>query len=191
MNDPIRTFSPEEDKRLVLNLLAISKQIHTGVLKTRVADIRLLCDLHQSLFTGVRSHAGQHRRENWGSEHLVFGPNRSSHRSEVESKLRAVFEDLQKTIFRGDAHFDAPNYEEFALHSAVLTHTKVVEIHPFEDGNGRTSRLLMNWILVRLGLRPIALESEKQAYNAMLNHYFRTRDIQPLLDLCLRLYTLE
>ena len=31
---------------------------------------------------------------------------------------------------------------------ACLIHAQFVEIHPFEDGNGRTGRALMNWILM-------------------------------------------
>ena len=46
----------------------------------------------------------------------------------------------------------------------------------------------MNWILVRLGLRPIAIETPKQEYHDSLNHYYRSQDIQPLLDLSLSLY---
>lgn len=34
---------------------------------------------------------------------------------------------------------------------AGLMHAKFVEIHPFEDGNGRTGRALMNWVLMRAG----------------------------------------
>jgi Fic family protein len=34
---------------------------------------------------------------------------------------------------------------------ATFTHRKLVDIHPFTDGNGRTARLLMNLILVRHG----------------------------------------
>ena len=34
---------------------------------------------------------------------------------------------------------------------ACLTHAQFVEIHPFEDGNGRTGRALMNWILMQAG----------------------------------------
>jgi Fic family protein len=191
MNDPTRTYSFDEEKTLALNLLAVARQIHMGMWKTRQANVFLLCELHQALFKGVRGHAGRYRREDWGSEHLVFGPNRSRHRSDVEIELQAVLADLQKTILQCEAHLDAPNFEEVALRAAVVAHAKVVQIHPFEDGNGRASRLLMNWVLVRLGLRPIAFESEKQAYNTMLNHYFATREIQPLVDLCLRLYPLE
>ena len=34
---------------------------------------------------------------------------------------------------------------------ACLIHARFVEIHPFEDGNGRTGRTLMNWILMQAG----------------------------------------
>lgn len=32
---------------------------------------------------------------------------------------------------------------------ACLMHAQFVEIHPFEDGNGRTGRTLMNWVLMQ------------------------------------------
>jgi Fic family protein len=63
----------------------------------------------------------------------------------------------------------------------------VVRIHPFLDGNGRSSRLLMNAVLVGLGLSPIAVESVKQEYNEALNRYFRSKDLQTLIDLMLQL----
>ena len=34
---------------------------------------------------------------------------------------------------------------------ACLIHAQFVEVHPFEDGNGRTGRALMNWVLMRAG----------------------------------------
>ena len=38
--------------------------------------------------------------------------------------------------------------EEHPVHIAALAHLKLVTIHPFVDGNGRTARLLMNLILL-------------------------------------------
>ena len=34
---------------------------------------------------------------------------------------------------------------------AALAHYKLVFIHPFSDGNGRTARLLMNFLLMQVG----------------------------------------
>ena len=44
--------------------------------------------------------------------------------------------------------------------TAFEAHLRLVGIHPFNDGNGRTARLLMNLILARAGYPPIAVRPE-------------------------------
>ena len=43
---------------------------------------------------------------------------------------------------------------------AAIAHYKLVFIHPFVDGNGRTARLLMNFILMKNGFPPVSIEVE-------------------------------
>ncbi|XP_022901251.2 protein adenylyltransferase Fic [Onthophagus taurus] len=43
---------------------------------------------------------------------------------------------------------------------AALAHYKLVDIHPFTDGNGRTSRLIMNLILLRSGYPPVIVSKK-------------------------------
>ena len=43
---------------------------------------------------------------------------------------------------------------------AALAHYKLVFIHPFTDGNGRTSRLLMNLFLMKAGYPPVIMRKE-------------------------------
>ena len=40
---------------------------------------------------------------------------------------------------------------------AAFAHRKLVDIHPFEDGNGRTARLLMNLILINRGYQIVSI----------------------------------
>jgi len=44
--------------------------------------------------------------------------------------------------------------------TAFTAHRRLVAIHPFDDGNGRAARLLMNLILIRAGYPPVAVRPE-------------------------------
>lgn len=53
---------------------------------------------------------------------------------------------------------------------ATLFHHRLVWIHPFFDGNGRTARLAMNVLLLRKGFPPaIILKNDRQKYYEALN----------------------
>lgn len=52
---------------------------------------------------------------------------------------------------------------------AALVHAKLAGIHPFEDGNGRTSRTVMNFILMKNGFPMffIPIEKREEYYNSL------------------------
>lgn len=69
------------------------------------------------------------------------------------------------------------------LELAALAHFKLVNIHPFVDGNGRTARLLMNLILLRAGYPPAVIRNEDRlAYYEALEKA-RAGDTGPLITL--------
>ncbi len=45
---------------------------------------------------------------------------------------------------------------------AAMMHYKFVRIHPFDDGNGRVTRLIMNFILLKHGYPPAIIKSSKK-----------------------------
>ncbi len=53
---------------------------------------------------------------------------------------------------------EAPDTQETAFEA----HYRLVTIHPFTDGNGRSARLLMNLILIRAGYPPVAIGPEER-----------------------------
>jgi Fic family protein len=53
----------------------------------------------------------------------------------------------------------APNTPE----TAFTAHRRLVDVHPFNDGNGRSARLLMNLILIRAGYPPVTVRPEDRA----------------------------
>ncbi len=52
---------------------------------------------------------------------------------------------------------------------AALAHHRLVAIHPFIDGNGRTARLVMNLILMRAGYPPTVIQriNRRQYYRVL------------------------
>lgn len=53
--------------------------------------------------------------------------------------------------------------------TAFTAHRRLVDIHPFNDGNGRTARLLMNLVLLRGGYPPVAVRpQDRPAYISAL-----------------------
>ncbi len=55
------------------------------------------------------------------------------------------------------------------VHLAGLVHLELVTIHPFTDGNGRISRLMMNFVLNRHGfpMMDISYKNRNSYYNAL------------------------
>lgn len=50
---------------------------------------------------------------------------------------------------------------------ASFAHRQITTIHPFNDGNGRTARMVMNLILMQGGRKPVIFVSDKQYIEAV------------------------
>lgn len=80
-----------------------------------------------------------------GAEHIPPAPNQVN-----QQMMQLVYEhnlDKDGDPFLREAHF----------------HLSFERIHPFEDGNGRTGRILLNRALMRQGVAPVVIPIERRA----------------------------
>ena len=67
---------------------------------------------------------------------------------------------------------------------ATLLHGELVKIHPFVDGNGRTSRLIMNLDLMKHGFNPVIIKKENRLqYYEALDKAHTTKDYTDFIKL--------
>ena len=129
-------------------------------------------------------------------EHLVAGsePITPFHVRQLHKLVLAQIDDNEAGQYRktevrisGSAHVPPESWEvgremdewgvwlinaEASTHPialASIAHHRLVSIHPFVDGNGRTARLVMNLILMRAGYPPTVILrlNRRQYYNVL------------------------
>lgn len=70
------------------------------------------------------------------------------------------------------------------IERAARVHADFVGIHPFIDGNGRTSRLLMNLELMKAGYPPCVITVENRlAYYEALDQWMAFNNTEPFIQL--------
>ncbi|TKC06971.1 Fic family protein [Pedobacter frigoris] len=75
---------------------------------------------------------------------------------------------------------EEPNVNAIIL--AAEFHYRFIRIHPFDDGNGRTARILMNFILMKFGYPPVITKTDdKENYFGALRQADASI-IQPFID---------
>ncbi|MDP3742536.1 MAG: Fic family protein [Candidatus Micrarchaeota archaeon] len=138
-------------------------------------SLRIALEWHYKLFNGTKPEiAGKLRHYQVGISGTEFLPPSPV---EVEPLMRDFFKWLDKN--KKKLH---------PVELAALIHLKFVSIHPFGDGNGRISRLIMNFALKqnRFPMLDIKYTNRNSYYNALeraqvkkndltfLNWFFRT-----------------
>ncbi len=68
------------------------------------------------------------------------------------------------------------------LERAAIFHHRFVAIHPFGDGNGRTARLVINYILMRAGYMPIVIKSTDKSNYLRALQQADAGDLQPFTE---------
>ncbi|MEN9611589.1 MAG: hypothetical protein RLZZ628_2403 [Bacteroidota bacterium] len=97
----------------------------------------------------------------------------------VKVELRKLYDDIKQLIIND------LTFEETCFFAAMI-HLVFLKIHPFDDGNGRTARLLEKWFLAeKLGYQAWFIQSEKYYYQHHSQYYNHIRKLgleYPSLD---------
>lgn len=148
-NDLVREGSGGLDDSLeLINHRKLFKRMVELSRKTVTVEDVLL--LQKSLFSNMLgTHTGIRR-------HRVTVGNHIAPACDVAAELDELLELINT---RPDSATDA-------FCKAMDFHLRFVHLHPFEDGNGRVARLLMNLYLLKSGIKPVIVTTEtKQLYN--------------------------
>jgi Fic family protein len=113
-------------------------------------------------------HPGEIRRKS-----VVVGPYRGAPWEDCEHLVERLCEWLESS------DFDPPDEDwaiPYALLKAMAAHLYIAWIHPFDDGNGRTARLMELQILLAAGVPMPATHLLSNHYNATRSEYYRQLD---------------
>ena len=87
----------------------------------------------------------------------------------VKAEIKKLYTDIE-TLLSTELSF------EEVLFFASMLHLVLVKIHPFQDGNGRISRLLEKWFIAqKLGDKAWFIQSERNYYEQHQTYYNNIR----------------
>lgn len=126
-----------------------------------------ILELHAMLMGGINDHiAGRFR-----------GPGE---RVRVGMHIAPAAEQVERMLENALAEY-VNDHESHDLAKVARFHLEFEYIHPFNDGNGRIGRVLINRELRRLGFPPIIIrDKEKKVYYRAFGEYERGKNTKPM-----------
>jgi Fic family protein len=107
-------------------------------------NLPVILEIHEIVTRGLLEDSGRYRIQNV----RIAGAKKSP---PDFSKVPKLMEEMIKDMAKIRAH---------RVVVATYLHHRLVEIHPFSDGNGRVARLMMNLLLMRSRFPPVVLKKE-------------------------------
>ena len=124
-------------------------------------DATEVCRIHSMMCAGTKIHGGVFRSTPKVIEITVNGQRmHAPEYHEIPSRLNEIIFNLNNT-------FDSAPIRAFKVHYELIM------LQPFDDFNKRMARMVMNWVLIQGGYRPIVFNhpSDKQKYKDAITAY--------------------
>ena len=133
--------------------------------KNSPIGIRYILEAHRLLFVEGKEKGmgGKYRRENPTVKRIDDSTLKIPHWKDVPNQMAVLDETLKSKMSSLFHAFTKRDYVEI-IDLAVSSSHRLACIHPFHNGNGRMSRLLIDFILFRAGLPSIAIKEDKIKY---------------------------
>ncbi|PIO07897.1 Fic family protein [Candidatus Pacearchaeota archaeon CG10_big_fil_rev_8_21_14_0_10_34_12] len=142
-------------------------------------SLNLMLKLHELCFKGSKSFAGKFRDVNVVIKNFQ---GEIIHSGVPKNELNKYLEDFVKW-YKDNKN----NFKPLVL--AAILHNQFEYIHPFQDGNGRVGRLLLNFILIKNNYPPINIMLEnRQEYYHTLQEYQKRDNLKPTLEFLIKQY---
>ncbi len=167
LNKNIKSKNPE-----IIETENVAKAIKFIRTTKNQLSLNLILKLHKICFENSKDFAGELRdvevviKNTFGEVIHVGAPHK---KVKEELKELVIWHKENKNIFK-------------PLVTAAILHNQFEHIHPFQDGNGRVGRLLLNFILIKSGYPPINIKLEDRGeYYKSLQKYSKDGDLKPTL----------
>ncbi|MFH1095365.1 MAG: Fic family protein [Candidatus Micrarchaeota archaeon] len=172
---------PDKPKADISETYGVAKAV-TYIRNTKEhLSLPLILKLHQIVFENSKPFAGKFREK--GVEVVIadrFG--NVVHRGAPAAYVSRLLSELVRWYGK-----NRKRYSPLVL--AAVVHNQFENIHPFQDGNGRVGRLLLNNILLKHNLPPLNIElKNRHEYYAALQSYENGHDLRPTVELMLKEY---
>jgi Fic family protein len=135
---------------------------HIGRSHATKLDLPKIILLHTMLLANIDEPiAGRFRAP---GEYVRVGTHVAPAPENIESLLTSMLASFESAVV------------QHIVERVALLHLEFERIHPFNDGNGRIGRVLINYVLCQAGFPPVIIRNKgKDKYYAMLRQYDATR----------------
>lgn len=139
-------------------------------------NIYSITDYHKKLYslTQFPEYAGQYRN------HDVYLPGTGTELTEwpyIFSEIRKLIPETNELIQKGEEIKNSDSVDKKYIDdlfnyidNVIMLKCKLIKIHPFDDGNGRTIRCFLNRLFETAGIPPVYIkEKERTEYHKAMN----------------------
>ncbi|MDP7181885.1 MAG: Fic family protein [Candidatus Woesearchaeota archaeon] len=172
---------PDKPKYDIAEAYGVAEALKTVRKTKEVLSVGLMKKLHRIVFKNSKSFAGRFRPK--GTEVVIRdGTGSIIHMGAPSNRVVGLLQELV-TWYKENKSKHNP------LLLAAVVHNQFENIHPFQDGNGRVGRLLLNFVLLKHKLPPVSIHfHNRKEYYASLKAYQKESNLRPTIDLLLKEY---